>query len=184
MPYGCAIKDYSSGLCQPPSAHYKPYARSTAVSPHVRKVATGACGQLVPGPLVPGRTPSPSESLPWRRTGWGSGRREGGDREDGPVGLACAEQAGHEGRWHKTAPRAPNGQHLPTPWEPPARNELLTGSWKRFLLAVLAQLVAPGTRVPLDTGDSPVGTWGSGLGQTWPGLPPPAVSKPSAGLLG
>lgn len=33
MPYGCAIKDYSSGLCQAPSAHYKPYARSTAVSP-------------------------------------------------------------------------------------------------------------------------------------------------------
>ncbi|XP_074703854.1 BAR/IMD domain-containing adapter protein 2 isoform X2 [Strix aluco] len=30
MPYGCAIKDYSSGLCQPPSAHYKPYTRSTA----------------------------------------------------------------------------------------------------------------------------------------------------------
>ncbi|XP_068066001.1 BAR/IMD domain-containing adapter protein 2 isoform X5 [Anomalospiza imberbis] len=30
MPYGCAIKDYSSGLCQAPSAHYKPYARSTA----------------------------------------------------------------------------------------------------------------------------------------------------------
>ncbi|XP_026717116.1 brain-specific angiogenesis inhibitor 1-associated protein 2 [Athene cunicularia] len=30
VPYGCAIKDYSSGLCQPPSAHYKPYARSTA----------------------------------------------------------------------------------------------------------------------------------------------------------
>ncbi|KAK4812080.1 hypothetical protein QYF61_026912 [Mycteria americana] len=30
MPYGCAIKDYASGLCQPPSAHYKPYARSTA----------------------------------------------------------------------------------------------------------------------------------------------------------
>lgn len=33
MPYGCAIKDYSSGLCQAPSAHYKPYSRSTAVSP-------------------------------------------------------------------------------------------------------------------------------------------------------
>lgn len=32
MPYGCAIKDYASGLCQP-SAHYKPYTRSTAVSP-------------------------------------------------------------------------------------------------------------------------------------------------------
>ncbi|XP_027523345.1 brain-specific angiogenesis inhibitor 1-associated protein 2 isoform X5 [Corapipo altera] len=30
MPYGCAIKDYSSGLCQAPSAHYKPYTRSTA----------------------------------------------------------------------------------------------------------------------------------------------------------
>ncbi|OXB81052.1 UNVERIFIED_CONTAM: hypothetical protein H355_004982 [Colinus virginianus] len=30
MPYGCAIKDYSSGLCQPPPAHYKPYSRSTA----------------------------------------------------------------------------------------------------------------------------------------------------------
>ncbi|XP_068769377.1 BAR/IMD domain-containing adapter protein 2 isoform X5 [Struthio camelus] len=30
MRYGCAIKDYSSGLCQPPSAHYKPYTRSTA----------------------------------------------------------------------------------------------------------------------------------------------------------
>ncbi|XP_071620490.1 BAR/IMD domain-containing adapter protein 2 isoform X9 [Heliangelus exortis] len=30
MPYGCAIKDYPSGLCQPPSAHYKPYTRSTA----------------------------------------------------------------------------------------------------------------------------------------------------------
>lgn len=98
-------------------------------------------------------------------------------------GSPAQNGAGHEGRWHKTAPRAPNGQHLPTPWEPPTRNEPLTGSWKRFLLAVLAQLVAPGTRVPLDTGDSPTGTWGMGLGQTWPGFPPPRVSKPSTGLL-
>lgn len=101
----------------------------------------------------------------------------------GQFGSPAQNGAGHEGRWHKTAPRAPNGQHLPTPWEPPTRNEPLTGSWKRFLLAVLAHLVAPGTRVPLDTGDSPTGTWGVGLGQTWLGFPPPAVSKPSTGLL-
>lgn len=47
MPYGCAIKDYSSGLCQPPPAHYKPYARSTAVSPSTRNVAIGTCSRLV-----------------------------------------------------------------------------------------------------------------------------------------
>lgn len=46
MPYGCAIKDYASGLCQPPSAHYKPYARSTAVSPNARNVCLGIYGQL------------------------------------------------------------------------------------------------------------------------------------------
>lgn len=46
MPYGCAIKDYSSGLCQPPSAHYKPYTRSTAVSPNTRNVSLGIYGQL------------------------------------------------------------------------------------------------------------------------------------------
>lgn len=46
MPYGCAIKDYSSGLCQPPSAHYKPYTRSTAVSPNARNVSLGIYGQL------------------------------------------------------------------------------------------------------------------------------------------
>ncbi|EMP39300.1 Brain-specific angiogenesis inhibitor 1-associated protein 2 [Chelonia mydas] len=31
MPYGCAIKEYSRGLCQLPSAHYKPYTRSTGL---------------------------------------------------------------------------------------------------------------------------------------------------------
>lgn len=111
----------------------------------------------------------------WQERSWG--------QRMGQFGSPAQNGAGHEGRWHKTAPRAPNGQHLPTPWEPPTRNEPLTGSWKRFLLAVLAHLVAPGTRVPLDTGDSPTGTWGVGLGQTWLGFPPPAVSKPSTGLL-
>ncbi|XP_064891189.1 brain-specific angiogenesis inhibitor 1-associated protein 2 isoform X6 [Columba livia] len=57
MPYGCAIKDYSSGLCQPPSAHYKPYTRSTAGLDDygTRSVSRGS--------LCPGVSNLPSLSL-------------------------------------------------------------------------------------------------------------------------
>lgn len=65
----------------------------------------------------------------------------------------------------------------------PPETSLSQGAGSVFSWPCWLSLVAPGTRVPLDTGDSPTGTWGVGLGQTWLGFPPPAVSKPSTGLL-
>lgn len=103
MPYGCAIKDYASGLCQPPSAHYKPYARSTAVSPNARNVSLGIYGQVLPGDpcALPG-APSPAEHLSGGEKG--RGMRGAAGRGDQLVWLAWAEPARHGERWHKTAP--------------------------------------------------------------------------------
>lgn len=41
MPYGCAINEYSSGVCQLPPASYQPYPRSTAVSLEEHNVPIG-----------------------------------------------------------------------------------------------------------------------------------------------
>lgn len=41
MPYGCALNEYSSGLCQLLPASYQPYPRSTAVSSKEHNVPFG-----------------------------------------------------------------------------------------------------------------------------------------------
>lgn len=107
MPYGCAIKDYSSGLCQPPPAHYKPYARSTAVSPSARNVAIGTCSCLVLSGC-PHAWPSLSPFRASLLTEKGSGKRGKAVGEKGMKGgrsawLSWVQWARHEGPWHKAA---------------------------------------------------------------------------------
>jgi len=108
MPYGCAIKDYASGLCQPPSAHYKPYARSTAVSPSARKVSLGICGLLAVFCLAT-RVPCPGPhllpSVSAGETGLGCGG--GGEqraRRTGRFGSPGWNGQGTGSEWHKMAP--------------------------------------------------------------------------------
>ncbi|XP_074777852.1 BAR/IMD domain-containing adapter protein 2 isoform X3 [Athene noctua] len=101
MPYGCAIKDYSSGLCQPPSAHYKPYTRSTAVSPNASNVALGVYGRLAafarqPVCLVRGPVSCRAPLLGTRDGDAGRWQeRRPADGEEGPVWLAWVPRARH-----------------------------------------------------------------------------------------
>lgn len=127
--------------------------------------------------------PAPSEPLPWKRRGWESGRR--GGRDKGWASWAHLHRTGQDTRGdgtkrHREPPMANTCQLRGSL---PPETSLSQGAGSVFSWPCWLSLVAPGTRVPLDTGDSPTGTWGMGLGQTWLGFPPPAVSKPSTGLL-
>lgn len=175
MPYGCAIKDYSSGLCQPPSAHYKPYTRSTAVSPNAHNVSLGIYEQFgcfCLGTRVPCPWPrlllsiSPGEK--GRGMQGGSGRGEQRTGRTGQFGGTGKAQGASGTKRHRKPPKDNTCQlHGSLPPE--------TGC------SQAAGSVFSGT-CQFKPETVPWGHWGEwGWGRPSPGLPAPAVVQTKLG---
>lgn len=90
-------------------------------------------------------------------------REAAGDESSEWGGRAGLAQLGRMGKARgvngtKRHRKPPKDNPCLTPWEPPTRNRLLTGSWKRFLW-----------HMPIQAGGDPgVSLWG--WGRTRPGL--------------